>query len=225
MENIINDVKEILKNDMSGHGIDHVLRVYNMAKEFAKSEKANLEIVSLIALLHDVDDYKIVGNEKAKDLSNAKIIMAKNNIDKKVQDIVIQEIGRIGYNKYLQGIRPLTLEGQIVSDSDMCDAIGANGILRAYAYSLKIHQQFFDKNIFPIENINVSEYIIDRPSTSVCHCFEKLLKLKSLMLTNSGQKEAENRHQFLINFLKQFFEEEKANDWLIYLDNYLAREQ
>ena len=48
-----------------------------------------------------------------------------------------------------------------------------------------------------------------------------MLKLKDLMLCKSSKFEAEKRHQFIIDFLKQFFMEEQELDWLNYLDNYL----
>lgn len=57
--------------------------------------------------------------------------------------------------------------------------------------------------------------------TSVCHLFEKILKLKNLMLTDSGKKEAEARNQIIVDFLYHLFDEENAPEWTEYLDNYL----
>ena len=51
--------------------------------------------------------------------------------------------------------------------------------------------------------------------------FEKLLKLKDLMLTYSGKKEAIERYNIMIEFLYHFFEEENVPEWIDYLDNYL----
>ena len=59
-------VFELLNNDNTGHGIEHITRVYNLAIKFAKEEKANLELGSLAALLHDVDDYKLFGEKNLK---------------------------------------------------------------------------------------------------------------------------------------------------------------
>lgn len=41
------------------------------------------------------------------------------------------------------------------------------------------------------------------------------------MQTEVGKKEADNRHQFMVSFLYQFFEEQKQDDWKEYLKNYL----
>lgn len=60
---IINDALEFVKNtfndDYSGHDYFHTLRVYKMATRIAEQENANLIIVQLAALLHDVDDIKL----------------------------------------------------------------------------------------------------------------------------------------------------------------------
>ena len=132
IESIKDEVDKLLGNDDSGHGMDHINRVLNLSLKFAKEEKADEYITSLIALLHDVDDYKLFGLENNKNLSNARNIMKKCNIDEQIQNIVCDQIKRIGYSKRLNGLVPTTIEGKIVSDADMCDALGAISILRVF---------------------------------------------------------------------------------------------
>ena len=57
-------VKNFFKDDHSGHDYYHTMRVYNLAKNIADFEKCEKEIVYLGALLHDVDDIKLVGEQK-----------------------------------------------------------------------------------------------------------------------------------------------------------------
>lgn len=224
IEEVRKQVYELLGKDNSGHGMDHINRVLRLSLEFAKNEKADSDIVSLIALLHDVDDYKLFGIEHAKNLTNARKIMDNAFVNKEIQEKVLSEVERIGYSKLLKGFRPQTIEGQIVSDADMCDALGANGILRVYTYSMKNNKPFFDKNIFPIENISAEQYTKKVADTSVCHLFEKVLKLKGLMLTDSGRKEAQKRHQTIVEFLNSLFREEDTPEWSNYLEQYLKKE-
>ena len=223
---MINKVKmqvyDLLNSDNSGHGYDHIERVLKLSLDFAEKEKANKEVVTLIALLHYIDDYKLFGEEHAKNLTNAKSIMNKANVTGEIQDKVLSSLECIGYSKLLKGLRPLSIEGKIVSDADMCDALGVNGILRVYKYSMKNGKPFFDKDIFPIENISADKYTGRCADSSVCHIFEKILKLKDLMLTESGKKEAQERHQIVVDFLYHLFQEENAPEWTEYLNNYLG---
>lgn len=61
--------------------------------------------------------------ENAEKLTNAKIITDDCNVDKAIQEQVCDAINNIGYSKRLKGHSPTTLEGKIVSDVDMCDAL------------------------------------------------------------------------------------------------------
>ena len=223
IEEVKEQVYKLLNKDNSGHGMDHINRVLDLSLKFADKEHANREIVSLIALLHDVDDYKLFGIENAENLTNAKRIMSECAIDDEIQNKVCSELKCIGYSKLLEGFRPKTIEGQVVSDADMCDALGSNGILRVYTYSLKNGKPFFDRNIFPIEDMTADKYTKRCADSSVCHIFEKILKLKNLMITDSGKEEAKERHQIIVDFLYHLFNEENAPEWRKYLDEYLKR--
>lgn len=210
-------VAELLDQDNSGHDMSHIDRVLHLSLKFAEVENADRELVALVALLHDVDDYKLFGEENAENITNAKNIMNEAQIDTKLQSAVEQSLREIGYNKRLSGKVPTTLAGKIVSDADMCDGLGANGIIRVCAYGATYNRPFFDRKIFPELQNNAEKYHITAGSSSVCHIFEKVLKLKDLMLTDPGRKEATARHQFTIKFLEQFLAEENAEDWLEYL--------
>lgn len=225
IEQIKNQVFELLKNDNSGHDINHIKKVLMLSLKFAEQEKANVEIVALIALLHDVDDYKLFGVENAKNLSNAIQMMNNAKVDEEKQKQVLESLKSIGYSKLLKGIRPKTIEGKIVSDADMCDAMGARGILRVYKYNIKHGKEFFDRDVFPIEDIVADEYVKKNADNSVCHIFEKILKLKDLMMTESGKVEAGKRQQIIIDFLYHLFDEEDAYEWKKYLDEYLEKQK
>ena len=223
IEKIKKEVFNLLNNDDSGHGMDHINRVLKLSLKFAENEDADKYIVALIALLHDVDDYKLFGEENAKNLPNARYIMKSVDITDEMQNKVLSSLECIGYSKSLKGIRPTTIEGKIVSDADMCDAMGVNGILRTNKYSTKNGKPFFDRNIFPVEDITDERYKRKCSDSSVCHMFEKLLKLKGLMMTESGRMEAEERHQIMIDILYHLFDEENAPEWRDYLDAFLNK--
>ena len=149
IEEVRKQVCKLLDKDNSGHGMEHINRVLNLSLRFAKIENANKDVVALIALLHDVDDYKLFGMESTDNLTNARNILEQCSIADNIKEQVLNAIKTIGYSKRLKGISPITLEGMIVSDADMCDAIGTTGILRSYQYNLAHGNTFFDKNIYP----------------------------------------------------------------------------
>lgn len=228
IEKIKEQVALILDEEESGHGMDHIERVYNLAIKFAKEEQADIEIVSLASLLHDVDDYKIVGKENAEKFTNATKIMNSVNISKEKQEKVIEIIKNMGYSKSLKGIRPITIEGMCVSDADLCDSIGAIGVIRGiiYAVSSKGTGVIFDKDRFPLIDMNIETYSQNgtnygKCDTAINHYFDKLLKIKNLMMTSSGKKEALIRHEFMVTFLREFFREEDIPKWKDFLENYL----
>lgn len=224
LEKVRKAVFKLLEDENSGHGSDHIIRVYDLAMRFAETERADMRITGLAALLHDADDYKLFGQESAENLTNAKRIMREAEVDERTQSAVASIIKSMGYKKLLSGVRPDTLEGMVVSDADMCDAIGANGILRTYAYGLAHSRPFFDKDIWPIEDMDSERYSRASADSAVCHFFEKLLKLKDLMLTDSGRREAVARNEITIEFLRHIFAEENAPQWQEYLDKYLQRQ-
>lgn len=223
IEEVKSEVYKLLCKDNSGHGMDHVNRVYKLSVKFAEKECADVLVVSLVALLHEVDDYKLFGEESAKNLSNAKMILSKVGVGEETQKKVLESIKRIGYKKCLNGIRPETLEGKIVSDADMCDGLGVTGILRTYDYQKAHGRPFFDRKVFPEASVNFDNYKLCDDS-AVCHCFDKLLRLKNLMMTEAGREEASSRHDIIVSILYHLFEEEDAIEWKKYLDEFLKNQ-
>ena len=125
-------VKDFFKEDFSGHDYYHTIRVYNLARKIAMIEGGDSEIIELAALLHDVDDYKLV--KKNNELfHNAKTFLKLNNIDEKEINNICDAISTVSY-KGTDTVTPKTLEGKIVQDADRLDAIGAIGIGRTFAY-------------------------------------------------------------------------------------------
>ena len=220
IEEVKKQVNNLLGKDTSGHDMDHVNRVLNLSLKFAEKENANKKIVSLIALLHDVDDYKLFGKESQENLTNAKRIMENANVPAEDQNKVCESLKCIGYSKRLNGLVAETIEGKIVSDADMCDALGAVGILRVHKFGLKINRPFFEKNIYPTDDKSY-DYHMKKTVSTINFIIEVLLKYKNLMLTNAGIEEAKERHKIIVDFLYHFFKEENVSEWIKYLDNYI----
>ncbi len=214
-----------LHEENTGHGMDHLERVLDLARSFSKQITVDEEKMTLIALLHDVDDYKLTKPNHANNLPHATRWMQTFGIPSPIQEAVKHDILRLGFNKALEGIRPDSIEGKIVSDADMCDALGAQGLLRVYAFAHSRKQPFFLPNVFP--NLSMSAEIYRQQGTThtINHFFEKLLRLPTMMLTEEGKKEAKLRQEWMIQFLFQFFKEEKVPAWTQYLLTYLDNQK
>ena len=196
--------KEFFKEDYSGHDFYHTLRVYNNAILIAKTENCDLEIVSLAALLHDVDDYKIVGEESEK-LNNAKSFLNSINYSQDRIDIIYKIISQISF-KVSETQVPDTIEGKIVQDADRLDAIGAIGIARAFAFGGNHRTPIHDPEVEARENMSIEDYK-KKNGTTINHFYEKLLLIKDLMNTETSKKIAEQRHNYMVNFLDEFYSE------------------
>lgn len=201
---IQNEIRQIFSNDYSGHDYFHTLRVYRTALSIAKEENADLTIVSLAALLHDVDDYKLFG-EKHKPCENAIAIMNSIAIPAELQTQVCTIINSMSFHSKDSHLLT-SIEGKVVQDADRLDAIGAVGIARAFAYGGNHQRVMYDPDCKPKTNMSTEEYTASK-GTTINHFYEKLLKLKDLMNTESAKKLANQRHAFMQEFLDEFYQE------------------
>ncbi|MFZ3590893.1 HD domain-containing protein [Bacillus sp. DJP31] len=197
-------VKKILENDASGHDWWHIVRVHNLARMLAEQEEANLFVVEMSALLHDVADEKLNVSEEAglkKVAEWLEVCKLEESVKQHILTI-IQNMSFKGGNHTLLS----TIEGKVVQDADRLDAIGAIGIARTFAYAGSIGDIMHDPNLPARDTMTKDEYRNGK-STSINHFYEKLLKLKSLMNTDSAKRIAEQRHEYMENFINQFMKE------------------
>lgn len=196
--------KDMFKNEFSGHDFFHTLRVYKLACLIAEKEGADLTIVGVSALLHDVDDIKL-SPSTYKNKDNARAFLALQDVDAETIDLIckiIDEVSFLGTDSLV----PSTLEGKCVQDADRLDALGAIGIARAFAFGGSHHREMYNPDIPPQENMNGEEYRKSE-STSLNHFYEKLFKLRDMMNTETAKKIANERHEFMQNFVNEFLRE------------------
>lgn len=202
--NTVEFVKEFLKDNYSGHDYYHTLRVYKIATKIAEKENADIELTSLIALLHEIDDFKVVGKDSIL-LKNTKLFLNNNNINQEKINLICDEITKISFKG--SGISiPKTLEGKIVQDADRIDAMGAMGIARTFAYGGSIGRTIYSPEIKIRDYVSEKDYY-NNSGTSIGHFYEKLLKILDLINTEEAKKIAIHRHNFLLQYLDEFFEE------------------
>ena len=174
VQNATKFIKEIFQNDFSGHDFFHSMRVYRTAMKIAEAEHADMEIVALAALLHDVDDRKL-SPTTAEKKENAVAFMRGQNVPEAEILQVCQIIDEVSF-KGTDSVRPSTPEGKCVQDADRLDALGAIGIARTFAYGGSHNRAIYDPELPPRTAMNQAQYYSSK-STSLNHFYEKLFLL------------------------------------------------
>ena len=211
IQHTVEYVKQTLERAEGGHDWFHTERVWNMARYIQSREgEGDLLVIELAALLHDISDPKF--NDGDEDLGSqlAYNFLTTNNLDRERTEHIQSIIKYMSYKGGFPQDRIDTVEFRIVQDADRLDAIGAIGIARAFNYGGFKNRPIHDPSIPLREYANSSDYRKSGAPT-INHFYEKLLKLKNLMNTGTGIALAEQRHQYMLDFLDQFFRESDQN--------------
>uniref|UniRef100_UPI0030D819DE HD domain-containing protein n=1 Tax=uncultured Salegentibacter sp. TaxID=259320 RepID=UPI0030D819DE len=179
-------VKETLKNAEGGHDWFHIQRVWNNAKLIAKNEAANLFIVELGALLHDIADSKFHNGDESVGPKVASDFLQKQEVSAEIINHVVKIIENVSFKggNIQQEFNSIELE--IVQDADRLDALGAIGIARTFNYGGFKGRALYDPEIEPDLNMTKEEYKASTAPT-INHFYEKLLLLKDRMNTKTGK--------------------------------------
>ena len=204
-------VQDFFQQEATGHDWWHTHRVRKLALKIAKEERADLFIVEMAALLHDIGDYKFFDGDEKKGLEIVGRYLNSLSFELPIIKKILDIINNTSFMKTLSqennsAIEKKSPEFKSVSDADKLDAMGAIGIARVFTYGGYYHRPIYDPAIPPNPDISREEYkITENPSLN--HFYEKLLKLKDMMYTGYGKKLAIERHQFMVEYLMRFYQE------------------
>ncbi|PKV49106.1 uncharacterized protein ATE84_1123 [Aquimarina sp. MAR_2010_214] len=202
----IDFVKDTLSGAEGGHDWFHIERVLKNAQSISKEEEVDFFIVSLGALLHDIADSKFYDGDETIGPKMAADFLRNLQVEQAVIDHVIKIIKNISFKGGNVDQKFRSPELDVIQDADRLDAIGAIGIARCFNYGGFKNRTLYDPEIIPNLKMSKEEY---KSSTSptINHFYEKLLLLKDRMNTKTGRKLAAERHQFMEQFLEQFYKE------------------
>jgi uncharacterized protein len=209
-ENILQNIEEKVRlrfeNEGTGHDWWHIHRVRKLALQIAKSEGADLFLVELAALLHDIADHKLHGGDVEKGLALCENWLIEANCDREQIQAVLNIVKNVSYKGAKVKDVAMRIEGQIVQDADRIDAIGAIGIARAFNYGGNQCRLIYHPEQKPEVHDNFEAYKNSKGHT-INHFYEKLLLLKDRLNTATAKQIAQQRHDFMIVFLNQFYAE------------------
>ncbi len=208
IQNTIAFVKDTLTGAEGGHDWFHTQRVLNNAQLIASGEPVDNFVVMLGALLHDIADAKFHDGDETIAPKMAAEFLLKQNVDSAVIEHVVKIIEHISFKNSLtkDSSKFNSKELEVVQDADRLDAIGAIGIARAFNYGGFKNRELYNPAIEPKLDMTKEVYKKSKAPT-INHFYEKLLLLKDKMNTKTGRQLAEKRHQFMENYLKQFYDE------------------
>jgi len=220
---IENRVKTLFAQEGTGHDWHHINRVRNTAlkiaqaensakastSEDAKAEGADLFLVELAALLHDIADHKFHNHDLSVGPERAREIVLKETHDSKLADQIATIVSEVSFKGAGVETPVSSPEAAVVQDADRLDALGAIGIARAFAYGGHKNRPIYDPEVQSTLHDNFEDYA-KKGSHTINHFYEKLLLLKDRMNTNTGKKLAAERHRFMEEYLEQFYAEWKG---------------
>ncbi len=201
-------IRKELEGEGSGHDWWHIQRVWNLSKKLASyiDGDVNLTVIELAALLHDIADHKFHGGDLTAGPKTAKKWLESLNAEEEIVQHVCRIIEEVSFKGAEVETPVSSLESAIVQDADRLDAIGAIGIARAFAYGGHKSRQLYNPDIPPNLHENFEDYQKDQGHT-INHFYEKLFLLKDRLNTEAAKRIAENRHQFMEEFVQRFLDE------------------
>jgi len=200
------EVERKFNHESGGHDWWHIHRVWKMSKFIAEKEGANLFIVELAALLHDIADWKYHHGDEFIGGKTARSLLSNYPISESIVNEVVLIIDSLSFKGAAVETPMKSLEGKIVQDADRLDAIGAIGIARTFAYGGMKGRSMYDPAVKPHLH-NTFEAYKNSVAPTINHFYEKLLLLKDRMNTETAKHIAVKRHTFMAQFLSQFYDE------------------
>ena len=206
IDDTIELVKLKLEGTESGHDWFHIERVRKLSLQIHEQEGGDKLVIELAALLHDIADPKFHNGDETLATKIVTEFLKDQKVEAETIGKVIFIIENMSFKNRNDAPKVLPLELQIVQDADRLDAIGAIGIARTFNFGGYKNNLMYHPDIAPKLNQSKENYKKSN-GTTINHFYEKLLLLKDLLNTKTARKMGEERHQFMLQFLDQFYKE------------------
>lgn len=206
VDRVAEHIKAKFADESSGHDWHHINRVRKLARQIAAQEGADVDMAELSALVHDIADWKFHDGDDTRGPLEATRLLRQEGATQDVIDQVTDIVATISFKGAGVHTEMKTLEGKCVQDADRLDAIGAIGIARCFAYGGHAGRLMYDPDEAPVMHATAEAYKAAK-GTSLNHFYEKLFLLKDRMNTTSGRALAEERTQYMQDFVARFLQE------------------
>ena len=208
-QKVAEKVKEVLEVESSGHDFYHAERVFKVALQIQEQEGGDRNVIGVSSLVHDVCRPWEKRTGKSHFGDGAIEIIRQLLVDAGEQEEVIEPVlDVVRMHDIYDWTNPhnKSIELKVMQDADNLDAIGAIGIGRTFAFGGAHGLNMY----VPGENHDFDNDFVEDPNhrtSTVAHFYEKLLKLKENMNTETGKQWAQVRHNRMTQFLDDFYSE------------------
>lgn len=191
------EAKRFFRSARGSHDWDHTTRVLRLCLHIGRAEKADLEILTLAALLHDV-------GRGEEDRSNGRICHSEASARAAREilarhGLVPDRIGRVAHcieaHRFRKNVPPVSLEARILFDADKLDSIGAVGVGRAFLFAGEVGARLHNKGI---DLAKTDPYT--KEDTAYREFMVKLRFIKDRMFTEEGKRLAAGRHDVMVAY-------------------------
>lgn len=210
IDKTVEHVRKILEGEGSGHDWWHIYRVWKNAIHIGEKEGADLYVVQLAALLHDIADWKFHDGDDTVGPRVAREFLESLNVGEDIIAHVCDIIANLSFKGAGVKSEMKTPEGKVVQDADRLDALGAIGIARAFAYGGNKSRPLYIPDVKPVMHQTKEDYF-KGDSHTVNHFYEKLLLLKDRLNTDAARQIAADRHTYMEKYLERFYSEWEGN--------------
>ncbi|HWQ19262.1 MAG TPA: HD domain-containing protein [Methanotrichaceae archaeon] len=196
---LFKEIELMYKEADPAHDFSHIMRVYNNCQFIGEREGADMQVLLMAALLHDIGSER-KSSEHPEESNAIRLGMAEDFLKNKgIPEKMMSEIlYAVDVHRFSKGIMPTTLEAKVLQDADRLDAIGAIGIARAFSVGGALGRGLYDP-----EGPFCRSRSPDDKIWTLDHFFTKLLKLEPGMHTETARAMAMRRHAFLKEYLQE----------------------
>ncbi len=203
-EKLLKEAERLYAANGNSHRLDHVKRVLALAERLARAEGADLEVVKVAALFHDIgraEEKRTKGKvcHAAYGAQMVKQILKKYGLP---EDFIERVAEAIASHRFRSKVRPKTPEAKVLFDADKLDALGAVGIGRAFLFAGEVGARLHNPEV----DLSQTEPY-SREDTAWREFKLKLSKIKDQMLTQEGRRLAQERYRFMEEFFERLHKE------------------